>query len=91
MDLDEVVRRAVTPVVPVCLPERYDGEAREYCVFTIDERGGAFGDDAADCLRCELTLHWYLPRGTDPNSRKRGIRRALQTAGFTCPTVTGVP
>lgn len=88
MDLDAYVRGVVTPIVPVCLPEDYEGEEPEYCSFSIRERGGAFGDDAADALVCELMLHWYLPPHQDPNARKRQIRRALQEAGFTAPVVT---
>lgn len=87
MNLDEIIRNAVLPIVPVCEPEEYDGEEPEYCAFSYDERGAAFGDDTANALIYELTLDWYLPKGENPNSKKRRLRQALVDAGFTWPEV----
>ena len=87
MNLDEELRTALTSIVPVCLPVDYDGEEPEYIAYTYDERGGAFGDDVPDVLVMELTLHWYLPSGANPNARKRRLRQALLDLGFTCPRI----
>ncbi len=87
MNLDEEIRGAVLPIVPICEPVRYDGSEEEYCFFSYDERGGAFGDDTADVLLYDLTLHWHLPRGVNPNSKKRRLRHALEDIGFTSPVI----
>ncbi len=88
MNLDEELRRALTPIVPACLPVDYDGEEPEYIAYTYDERGGAFGDDRSEALIYELRLHWYLPAGENPNAKKRLLRNALETLGFTSPVIT---
>lgn len=87
MNLDEELRTALTPIVPVCLPVTYDGEEPEYIAFAYDERGGAFGDDDCEALIVDLTLHWYLPAGDNPNAKKRRLRRALLDLGFTAPEI----
>ena len=88
MNLDEELRRALTPIVSACLPVDYDGEEPEYIAYTYDERGGAFGDDRSEALIHELRLHWYLPAGENPNAKKRLLRNALETLGFTSPVIT---
>lgn len=87
MNLDERVREAVTPIVPICLPMDDDSEEPEYIAFSYSERGGAFGDDTADVLLYELSLHWYLPKGVNPNRKKRLLRDALEGIGFTTPEI----
>ena len=90
MDVIERLRDAVLPVVAVCVPDLYDGDAVEYCTFTVDESPEDFGDNAPNQMRHLVQLHYYLPPAgeKDPRTTKRALCRAIFGAGFTYPEVT---
>lgn len=88
MSLNETLIRAVRPIVPVCVPDDYDGEEEEYCVFSATELGDCFGDDGPTAIRFLVSLHYYLPRGRNPIAKKKQLARALSGAGFTWPSIT---
>lgn len=90
MSINSIIKSAVEPIVAACMPDRYDGEEREYCTFNYTELPACFGDDEAEAIRYLVQLHWFLPGGVNPLEKKRLIKRALVSAEFTCPIVTPV-
>lgn len=89
-DIDAVIRNAITPIVSTCIPymlDDADNHATEYCTFNYSEFGGLFAGSTADVITYVAQLHYFCPKKTDPNAKKRQIRNALITAGFTVPSV----
>jgi len=87
MSLNQIIKSAVEPIVPVCVPDLYTGEAEEYCTFNYTEKADCFGDDEPEVIVYLVQLHWFLPTGQNPLAKKKAIRRALMAADFTCPEV----
>lgn len=97
MTINERIIQAVTPVVPVCVPDRYDpnqGEASAtYCTFNYTEIPDSFGDDAPEDIRYLIQLHFHAPldaaSGASNNTMavRKALRQAVFAAGFTYPTV----
>lgn len=87
-DATERLREAVLPVVPVCEPTFYDGEAEEYCTFNISRSPEAEGDNEPTLMRHLVQLHYYLPWPTDPRAKIKDLCRAVLEAGFTYPEET---
>lgn len=97
MTINERIINAVTPVVPVCVPEPYDpdeGEASTtFCTFTYTEIPDSFGDNGPEVIRylCKVTLRAPLvgPNGQSNNTMalRRQLRQAIAAADFTYPTV----
>lgn len=86
MDINEAIITAVTPIVPVCVPDVYQPDAGEpeektYCVFNYTEMPDGFGDDAPGCIRYLGQLHLYLPFTPSPIALKRALRRAMLDMG----------
>ena len=88
MTVNELLIAAITPLVPVCKPDSYEGTASEYCVFRYDESPEVFSDGHPDVILSPVILEWYLPVGVNPIKKKRQICRAIFEAGFTYPYVT---
>lgn len=87
MNVNEVIIQAVTPIVPVCVPDIYRPDAGEkpaevYCVFNYTESPDVFGDDEPQAIRYLIQLHLYLPLRQTPIRMKRQLRRAMLDAGF---------
>lgn len=87
MSINETIIQAVTPIVPVCVPDVYRPDAKEtpaeiYCVFNYTESGTVFGDDEPRAVLYLIQLHLYLPLGRTPVQLKRQLRRAMLDAGF---------
>ena len=87
MTINERIREAVLPVVPVCVPDLYDGTAREYCTFNYSELPAIHGDDRPQAIRYLVQLHYFLPVSRSPLKKKRDLCCALLQADFTYPTV----
>lgn len=86
MDINEAIITAVTPIVPVCVPDIYrpdagEPEAETYCVFNYTEMTDSFGDDEPGAIRYLTQMHLYLPFGTSPIALKRALRRAMLELG----------
>lgn len=88
MSINEVLRNAILPLVPVCEPVEYDGEEAQYCTFLYDDEPSIFADGKPDAMVHLVILNWYLPVGANPIKKKRQICRALFAAGFTYPRIT---
>ena len=87
MSINETINKAVTPIVPVCVPDAYRPDAGEtpaevYCVFNYTESPDVFGDDEPQAIRYLIQLHLYLPLGQTPIRLKRQLRRAMLDAGL---------
>ena len=90
MSIEERIRAAVLPIVPICEPDLYEGGAEVYCTFNINEIPIAFGDDAPRYTRCLIQLHLFAPGWPKPPSTRklrRQLCRAVLEAGFTYPEV----
>ena len=86
MSINETIIKAVTPIVPVCVPDVYRPDAGEtpaevYCTFSYTESPALFGDEEPEALRYLGQLHLYLPAGANPIHLKRRLRRAMLDAG----------
>ena len=97
MSINARIIQAVTPVVSVCVPEPYDpasGDAApEYCTFSYTEMPDSFGDDGPEVIRYLIRLNYYAPlhagNGGSNNTmaRRKALRQAIFSAGFTYPSV----
>lgn len=86
MSINETIIQAVTPIVPVCVPDVYRPDAGEtpaevYCTFSYTEKPDLFSDNLPLAIVYQAQLHLYLPLGKNPIALKRGIRGALLAAG----------
>lgn len=90
MTVNQALRAAILPLVPVCEPDDYNGSEPEYCTFVYDDQPDVFAEGFPDVIVHPVILNWYLPRGMDPITKKQQICRALCDAGFTYPYVTNV-
>lgn len=91
MNIDERIRAAVLPIVPICEPDFYDGGEETYCTFNMDELPTSFGDDRPRNLRYLIQLHLFAPGWPKPPSTRQTRRQlceAILAAGFTYPEVT---
>ena len=91
MNIDERIRAAVLPIVPICEPDLYDGEESTYCTFNMEEIPTAFGDDAPHAVRYLIQLHLFGPGYPIPVSLRQlrwDLCRAVLAAGFTAPEIT---
>lgn len=91
MAIDERIVAAVTPIVPVCVPDEYDpgsGEAAEvYCTYNFDRQAIVYGDDAPVAVQSLVQVHWWAPLGLRPWPTIQSLCRAILAAGFTYPRV----
>lgn len=89
MSIEAAIIDAVTPIVAVCVPTLYEGDAAEYCEMNMEEIPTAHGDDVPHAIRYLVQLHYYFPPvGHNPNATKKALRRALGGLGGTWPTIT---
>ena len=88
MTVNQAIIDAVTPIVSKVVPDNYNGEEKEYCVFNYTEYPDLYGDDGPTMIRYSVMLHYFLPLGENPIITKKRIQNALHDAGFTYPSVT---
>lgn len=94
MSIDELIQKTVTLIVPRCVPKQYSGKDTEYCTYNYIEMPAAFSDDAPECIRYMVQLHWLFP--WQPNisasegvlKKRQQLQQAIVDAGFTAPTIT---
>lgn len=90
MSIDELIVSAVTPIVSVCVPVVYDGEADIYCTFNYNEIPVSHGDNAPEAVRYLVQVHLFTPIGTNAATLRRRIKNALLGIGCTYPTATNM-
>ena len=87
MSINSTIINAITPIVPVCVPDMYTGTATEYCTFNYSEIPDNWGDNAPHAIKYLVQLHWFLQSGVNPSVKKKRIKNALLAADFTYPSV----
>lgn len=75
------------PIVPVCEPAVYGGDAERYCTYNATELPAGFGDDAPQAVRYLLQLHYFCPLTGNPLPTVRQLQAAVLAAGFTYPSM----
>lgn len=94
MTLGERIEAAVTPIVPICVPKQYGGDATEYCTYNYTETPDMFGDDEPEATVCLVQVHWLFPwmpnvsESDTVRDKKRRLRLALAEVFETWPTIT---
>lgn len=88
MSFDSRMRDKLIPIVPIVEPNIYEGDALEYIIFAYGERGDCFGDNGPEEIVLSVQVHYFLPNGENPRTKKRLIRQALFDLGGTCPEIT---
>lgn len=78
---------AVLPIVPVCEPAVYGGDAEAYCTYNATELPEGFGDNAPHAVRYLLQLHYFCPLPGNPLPTVRQLQCAVADAGFTYPSL----
>ena len=94
MSLGERIEGAMKPIVPVCVPKQYGGDALEYCTYNYTETPDLFGDDEPEAAVCLVQVHWLFPwtpgisETAEVLEKKKQLRRALAGVFETWPTLT---
>lgn len=97
MSLDEIIKEAIKPLVPVCVIDVYGGQAEEFCVYTYTEEPVYYGDNEPDSIRYHVQLHWIFPwrpgitATPEVKAKKKQIKRALVAAGLDYPNGSVLP
>ena len=94
MSLGSEIEMAVIPIVSICVPTQYGGNATEYCTYNYTETPDLFGDDDPEVIRCQVQVHWLFPwtPGISESavvlSKKKQLRKALARVFETWPVIT---
>lgn len=88
MTINQRIKAAVTPLVPVCVATIYQGNEPEYCTFNYNSVPALFADDEPAHEIYLIQVHLYAPIGYDTLRLRRDIKKALHSAGMTWPTYT---
>nr|DAQ51102.1 MAG TPA: hypothetical protein [Caudoviricetes sp.] len=94
MTLNEQIIAAVTPVVPVCVPDLLVTEAgetppEEYCTFDYTQTAGLSGDDGIDVGLARVQLHYFSPLKASTVAKRRTLAAAIEAVDtFSLPTIT---
>lgn len=89
MTVNERVLAALGEIAPV-YPDLYEGEEREYIVFTYSEVPQAIGEGTPTDYVCLLAVHYCAPHGKDTVETRNRIAAALASVGFTWPSIMNV-
>lgn len=87
MSMNSIIRGAVAPVVPTCVPDLYGGKETTYCTFQYTEFPRNFGDDAPQETLYLVQVHLFAARGENTLKTRKLLRQALLAAGFTAPEI----
>jgi len=90
LNINQRIINTVSPIVSTVVPDYYDGSNSTYAVFVANEIPNSYGDNVALTVRYLVTLNLFMPKKTNPFETKRLICKALESAGFTYPTVTNL-
>lgn len=86
--IDEKLLRVLSAIVPDAAPNLFDGDALEYITWTYSTIPVIFAESRPHAARYLVSVHWFLPHGTNPNGKKLQICQGLHDAGFTYPSIT---
>ena len=93
MSINEIIIQAVTPIVPVCVPDMYQPDAGEtpaevYCTFNYTELAEGIGDNAAHLTRALVQVHYFAPLKASTLAVRHALRDAIAAVdNFTLPSI----
>ena len=93
MSINETIIKAVTPIVPVCVPDAYRPDAGEtpaevYYTFNYTELPEGLGDNAAHLTRALVQVHYYAPLRKSTIKTRHALRDAIAAVdNFTLPSI----
>ena len=93
MTLNERIIAVVTPIVPVCVPDRLVTEAGEtpperYCTFNYTELPDGLGDNCAALTRALVQVHYFAPLRESTIKTRHALRDAIAAVDdFTLPSI----
>lgn len=82
MNINEKLIKAVSTVIPICVPNFSPGSEDEYAEFEVDAEPDWYFDGVPHALRYDITLRWYMPVDVNPAAKKDALRDALSSAEF---------
>jgi len=88
MSVDSVIRSSLASLSEVVVPNKYDGELKNYIVYNYTSIPDVFAESEPDVMHYYCQVHWFLPHKENPNAKKKQICQALHGAGFTYPSIT---
>ena len=87
MNINQTLKAALDPVAPT-EADAYEGKKAVYITFNYNTDPINYGDDEPEHERVSIQVHLYAPLGFDTVKMRRGIKKALASAGMTWPTYT---
>lgn len=87
MNINRTLRNALNPIAPT-EADTYEGRKGVYITFNYDTFPENYGDDEPEQECVSIQVHLYAPLGMDTLDKRRSVKRALHTAGFTWPRYT---
>ena len=66
MSLEERIKAAVVPIVPICVADHYTGDAEECCTFNFSEIPEGFGDNRPEPCAALCSCTGLPPSGATP-------------------------
>lgn len=87
MDLNNIIRSAVTPIVSDCIYGTYAGDSAEYCYFNYSSYPDNFADNAPGQIGYSIQVHYCAPNDDNPLATLTAICDALYLAGLDYPNI----
>ena len=87
MSINETLRAVLEPIAPA-EADAYEGKKAVYITFNYHSTPINYGDDEPEQERVSIQVHLYAPLGYDITAKRRAVKKALASAGFTYPTYT---
>lgn len=90
MTTDEVLKELLEPLLPGCVaPVEYTGESLEYITWNHSMIPALHAEGIPHAARYLIQVHYFCPKGKNPNPKKLMICRALGMGErFTWPNIT---
>lgn len=85
--IEQRVKEALSPIVPIVEPNVYRGSAKEYIVFNYSTFGSTFAEGRPTATIYLLQVHHYLPTNGNPYTARQSIIDALQSIGCTWASI----
>ena len=86
MSINSLLQGALAPIAPT-EADAYEGKLGTYIAFDYQSIPDDWGDDEPGCERFLISVHLFAPTGTDTIKLRRTIKRALDAAGTTWPSM----
>ena len=87
MSINETLRAVLDTIAPA-EADTYEGKKAVYITFNYDTTPINYGDDEPEQERASIQVHLYAPIGYDITAKRRAVKKALVSAGFTYPAYT---